>query len=77
MSNIYTRKFIYSKQQYDDITTIETSNGGAKPVFGTVIVNGAPKVYTDIISESSTSKYADARTLITGDIRTIKYTEKK
>ena len=74
MSNIYERTFVFSQQQKDEITKIETANGGSKPTFGTVVVRGVAKTYTEILNSSRTSRYADARVLITGDIRNITYT---
>ena len=74
MSNIYERTFIFSQQQKDEKTKIETSNGGSKPTFGTVVVRGVSKVYTDIVTPRTQSRYADARILISGDIRNIVYT---
>lgn len=74
MSNIYERTFVFSQQQKDEIVKIETANGGSKPTFGTVVVRGVSKVYTEILTSGRTSRYADARNIITGDIRTITYT---
>ena len=75
MSNIYARSFIFSNKQMQDRIDIETSKGGKKPSFGTVIVKGVPKIFTEILTVGSKSRYADARTLITGDIRSIRYND--
>ena len=75
MSNMYERTFVYSRQQMREITDIETSAGNAKPKFGTVIVKGVSKQYTEILPPGRESRYPDARILVTGDMRAIKYTD--
>lgn len=74
MSDLYNRYFIFSQQQMNLRIDIE-SKLGVKPKFGTVIVNGSPKIFTDILVDMSTSRFGDSKILITGDIRKIKYTE--
>jgi len=76
MSNIiYDRCFIYSREQQETKTNIETSAGRSKPKFGSVIVKGVPKIYTDIITSMDKARYSDSILIIKGDIRTIKFTE--
>ena len=77
MSNIYERCFVFSREQMDNKIKIETSNGGKKPKFGTVIVNGIPKTYTDIVLSMDKVRFSDANLLVRGDIRTVKFTEPK
>ena len=45
--------------------------------FGSVIVNGYPKKFTMITRnpETYTQRYPDAKVVISGDIRKIRYTE--
>lgn len=71
--DIYKRCFVFSKEQHDKRIEIENKMG-KKPRFGTVIVNGASKVYTDIVTNMSKCKYPDSILLIEGDIRRIKHT---
>lgn len=75
MSSIYERCFIYSRTQMDNRIKVETANGGKKPKFGTVIINGVPRIYTDVVVSMDKVRYADSTLLVKGDIRTIKYTE--
>jgi len=74
MSNIYERTFVYSQKQKEEMTKIQTANGGAKPKLGTVIIRGVKKEYTEMLAASRSSRYPDARILITGDLRNISYT---
>lgn len=74
-NNIYYRVFIFSKTQQEKIIEIERSKGAADPKFGTVIVNGSPKVYTAILVSRSSIRYPDSKVLIEGDIRSIKFTK--
>lgn len=75
MSNIYERCFIFSKEQMDNKIAIETDNGGKKRKLGTVIVNGIPKTYTDIVLSMDKTRFSDSILLLRGDIRTVKYTQ--
>ena len=69
MVDIYERIFIFSKEQMNRKKEIEGKN--AK--FGTVIVNGSSKVYTEIVRKLSPSLPSDYQIVTTGDIRKIKY----
>jgi hypothetical protein len=75
MSNIYFRYFIFSKQQKDNRIAIETKNGAKAPTFGTVVVNGIRKEYTDIVTSIDSIRWPDYKVLTSGDIRKISYTE--
>ena len=69
MANIYERIFIFSKEQMKRKKEIEGKN--AK--FGTVIVKGSSKVYTEIVRRITPSLPSDYEIVIIGDIRKIKY----
>lgn len=65
----YDRIFIFSQEQMDTKKRVE----GPRSKFGTVIVGGSPKTYTDIVKSMSKVQYGDAKVIIQGDIRTIRY----
>lgn len=69
MPDLYHRIFIFSKEQMEQKKAIEGKN--AK--FGTVIVNGAKRTYTDIVLSMDSVAFSDAQKLIEGDIRKIRY----
>lgn len=69
MADIYERIFIFSKEQMKRKKDIEGKN--AK--FGTVIVKGSSKIYTEIVRRISPSLPSDYEIVIIGDIRKIKY----
>ena len=71
--NIYTRTFVFSRTQRDEIFDIERKAGNQTPKLGQVIVNGVPKQYTEILPPGRESRYSDARILIKGDMRKIKF----
>lgn len=73
--NIYTRYFVFSNTQMQRMIDLQKQRGGIAPKFGTVLVNGVPKVYTDIVVSTSKLRYADSKIVTSGDIRTIKYTK--
>ena len=75
MNNIYERYFVYSPTQQEDILKIESSSSINKYKFGTVVVNGVNKIYTEIVTDMSKAKYKDAVLVTKGDIRRIKFTE--
>jgi hypothetical protein len=67
---------MFSKDHYDKTLSIEKKSG-SNYKFGTVTVNGFPKVFTSITRnpESYTKVYSDAKVVVSGDIRKIRYTE--
>lgn len=74
MDTMTTRYFIFSKKQMDTRISIEgKTNPNLK--FGTVVVGGVSKIYTDIITDMKNVRYGDSILLIKGDIRTISFTE--
>lgn len=62
--------FIYSKQQFEQIKSIE--GNGIK--LGVVVVNGKPKQYTDIITSMKNARYGDSILVYEGDITKVRYT---
>ena len=72
-SDLYHRIFVYSAQQAKALKEIHEVNGN-RYHLGTVIINGAERKYTSIVRDISEVQYSDARTLIEGDIRHIRYT---
>lgn len=72
-SNIYKRYFVFSKEQMDKIKSINAKMS-KRITFGTVVVNGSAKIYTDIVTNMDKCKYADSILVTEGDIRRIKYT---
>lgn len=71
MTDVYNRVFIFSQEQMKQKQQIEGKNAS----FGTVIVNGTKKTYTDIVRNFNDVSFSDAQKLIEGDIRKIRYTE--
>ena len=69
MVDIYNRIFIFSKEQMNRKKEIE----GKKAKFGTVIVKGSSKIYTEIVRKITPSLPSDYEIVISGDIRKIKY----
>lgn len=59
----------------DRIMDANKRTGKPMPTFGKVIVNGVPKVYTDILTTMDNAPFADAELLISGDIYKIKHTK--
>ena len=74
VSDIYKRYFIFSREQQKKRIEIETKLGKST-VFGTVIVNGSSKIYTDIVLNMDDCRHADSILVIMGDVRKLKYTD--
>lgn len=72
-SDLYNRIFVYSAQQAKALKEIHETNGN-RYHLGTVNINGAWRKYTSIVRDMSEVQFSDARELIKGDIRQIKYT---
>lgn len=72
-TDIYYRVFVYSRAQYDQRVALDRKMGRTTKL-GTVLVNGIPKHYTDILTSMANCKYSDAIKIIEGDIRKIHYT---
>lgn len=66
--------FIYSKEHMELMTNIAKKRGKTI-TLGTVIVNGSPKKYTDIVSSPSATRYTDAVVVTSGILGNIKYTK--
>lgn len=75
-NDINYRYFMFSKDHYDKIIEIEKKAGNSYK-FGEVLVNGYPKKFTMITRnpETYTQRYGDAKVVISGDIRKIRYSE--
>ena len=75
--NIYQRYFMFSASHYIKIKETEAKNGNKDYKFGTVIVNGYPKIYTKCTKnpKSYTDVYSDAKILVSGDMRKIRYSD--
>lgn len=73
--NINKRYFIFSKTQMQNTINLQKQRGGISPVFGEVIVNGIPKIYTDIVTSPDNVRYPDSKILLAEDIRIAKYTK--
>lgn len=67
--DMYNRIFIFSKEQMKRKKEIEGKN--AK--FGTVVVKGSSKVYTEIVRNINSNLPSDYEIITSGDIRRIKY----
>ena len=73
--SIYERCFVYSPTQKEDLFRFRQTNSTRQIKLGTVIVNGVPKDYTDMITDMSRSRYSDSILIAKGDIRRMKFTE--
>ena len=67
--DIYNRIFIFSKEQMKRKKEIEGKNAR----FGTVIVKGSSKIYTEIVRNLNGNLPSDYEIIVSGDIRKIKY----
>lgn len=70
---VYTRYFIFSKTQMDNMIAMAKKRGSSVPKFGTVVVNGVPKTFTLMTTSIDNLRYTDSKVIISGDMRTIKY----
>ena len=73
MATMYTRYFVFSSKQVEEMNKIADQRGASRPKLGTVVVNVIPKEFTAILTNIDHMKYADSKVLISGDIRTIKH----
>lgn len=75
MADLYTRYFMLSNEHMNKVKELAKKNGDFNPIFGRVLVSGQFKQYTMMTNDPETysKRYSDARTLISGDIRQIKY----
>lgn len=76
MTDMYYRIFVFSREQAEQKKSVDTRMGKLSKL-GTVIVNGVPKAYTDIVASMSQVKYSDSIKVTEGDIRKIKYSTPK
>ena len=75
MADLYTRYFMFSQEHMRKTKELARANGDMNPIFGKVLVSGQFKTYTNMTNDPNayTRRYPDARTLVSGDIRQIKY----
>lgn len=75
MADLYSRYFMFSNEHMQKVKDLAKKNGDFNPIFGKVLVGGQYKMYTMLTNdpESYTKRYSDARTVVSGDIRQIKY----
>ena len=64
IDNIYHRIFVFSQTQMDKMMEMEKKRGSVAPIFGTVIVRGSKKIYTEIVTDRKYIRYPDSRILI-------------
>ena len=76
-NDINHRYFMYSREHQDKIKEIESKGGNRNYKFGVVYINGTPRTYTSIVRDPNgyTTLYGDAKVLVSGDIRKIRFTE--
>jgi len=74
--DIYTRYFMFSYEHLSKLKELAEKNGESVSL-GKVMVNGNYKQYTFLTNnpEAYCKRYGDARTVKSGDIRKIRYTE--
>lgn len=72
--DMYNRIFIFSSEQKKQKAAIAL-NDGHTYIPGTVIVNGRPKQYTDMIISMSNCMFGDAIVVAKGDMRNFTITE--
>ena len=50
MATMYTRYFVFSSKQVEEMNKIADQRGASRPKLGTVVVNGIPKEFTAILT---------------------------
>lgn len=73
--DLYTRYFMFSNEHLKKIKELAVKSGDINPKLGKVLVAGNFKNYTHMTNdpESYSRRYSDARVVLSGDIRKIKY----
>jgi hypothetical protein len=68
---------MFSYEHYNKIKEMAEKNGDRNPQIGKVMVAGNYKCYTFMTRDPETysSRYSDAKIIMSGDIRKIRYTE--
>lgn len=76
MADLFTRYFLFSQSHYDKIKEIERRAGNVNYKPGTVLVGGYYRPFTSMETrpEKYTQMHGDAKTVLVGDIRKVKYT---
>ena len=74
-NNLYIRYFMFSNEHLNKIKELAIKNGNMNPKLGKVLVSGNFKKYTMLTNdpESYSKRYSDARIVMSGAIRKIKY----
>lgn len=68
VNSLYYRYFVYSQEEEAQRIKVHGNNAS----FGTVIKNGIPKRYTNIVKDVNDAK-PDSIVVVQGDIRKIRY----
>ncbi len=73
--DLYMRYFMFSNEHLNKIKELAIKNGDMNPKLGKVLVAGNYKKFTHMTNdpESYSRRYSDARVILSGDIRKIKY----
>ena len=66
--------FIFSITQMERRLEIEKGMSSGRPKLGTVVVNGVPKEYTDIITNMDRCP-GDGRVVAKGELKNMRYTK--
>lgn len=76
-NSMYTRYFMFSNDHLTKLKELAIKNGEREAKLGKVMVAGNYKKYTFITRDPETysQRYSDARIVISGDIRKIRYSE--
>ena len=74
-SSIYTRCFVFSQLQQQQMTEVASTMGSNRPKIGKVVVNGVYRDYTEIVRDMTQCRFPDAILVTKGDIREIQFTE--
>ena len=66
--------FVYSREQAERLDKANISAGHRTPKYGRVIVNGIPKMYTDIVTNIDAFPFADVQIVAKGYKSRMSYT---
>ena len=75
--SMYTRYFMFSYEHSKKLEELAKKNGNMSPKLGKVMVAGNYKKYTFMTTdpERYSKLYGDARIVVSGDLRKMRYTE--
>ena len=74
--DIAERKFVFSRSQLEDKKKF-AENIHKTYTPGSVIVNGKPRPFTEMLNASRSSNYPDSQIVIVGSIRNIHFEPEK